>query len=338
MVGEQHVATRVCQQCQDHPAVIRCCDCRPHPFLCGQCDVRVHQDQVFHNRDSMTQGFFQPLPPTTCVVERVLTQCECLIPLEMPERICSCPRGSSSVIAGKSIVVVTMNGRYDLKLPEIRCEASWSPGLDDIISNDYWPATSHFLTVYALDILFSFEEVKMAAPGISSQAFLRMLDRRTVRFGCTGNITADSFRTSFLEWEAVRFEVEKLCREDHFDCPACSPDMLAVSVDGNRKHYRFKSAARSEEQAIFDGVFIAKDEDVARFVDYVHSATSHVSGRGVCGGQWSAARETSNKSSGKTDEEGLELAVSSWGSPLCPQYVQGGDFCLPPVPPKANCL
>ena len=77
-------------------------------------------------------------------------------------------------------------GRYDLKLPEIRCEAceaSWSPGLDDIISNDYWPATSHFSTVYALDILFSFEEVKMAAPAVSSQTFLRMLDRRTIHFG-----------------------------------------------------------------------------------------------------------------------------------------------------------
>lgn len=60
----------------------------------------------------------------------------------------------------------------------------------------------------------------------------------------SGNITADSFRKSFLQWEAVRFEVDKLCQEDHFDCPACSPDMLAVSVDGNRKHYRFKSAAR----------------------------------------------------------------------------------------------
>ncbi|XP_058617795.1 uncharacterized protein LOC131531206 isoform X1 [Onychostoma macrolepis] len=248
-------------------------------------------------------------------------------------------------------------GRYDLRLPQIRCkacEATWSPGVDDLIHNDYSPATSHHSTVYATDVLFSFEELKMAAPGMSSQAFLRILDQRTVRFGrvilkiststplatdfdiispisfpypevfpwingpnipqihqcIVGNITADK---SFLEWEAVRFEVDKLCQEDHFDCPACSPDMLAVSVDGNRKHYRFKSAARSEEQAIFDGVFIANDDDVARFVDYVHTSTSHVSGRGVCGGQWSAARKTSQKSSGKTDEEGLELAVCRHG-------------------------
>ncbi|KAK0131519.1 hypothetical protein N1851_033775 [Merluccius polli] len=124
-----------------------------------------------------------------------------------------------------------------------------------------------------------------------------------------GNITADSFRKSFLEWEAVQFEVDKLCLEDHFACPACSPDMLAVSVDGNRKHNRFKSVARSEEQAIFDGVFIANN-DIARFLDYIHISTCHVSGRGVCGGQWSAACE---KSSGKTDKEGLELAVCHHG-------------------------
>ncbi|ROL43696.1 hypothetical protein DPX16_21857 [Anabarilius grahami] len=52
--------------------------------------------------------------------------------------------------------------------------------------------------------------------------------------------------------------------------------MLAVSVDGNRKHYRFKNAARSEEQALFDGIFIAKDDEVERFVDYIHSTTNHV--------------------------------------------------------------
>lgn len=36
---------------------------------------------------------------------------ERLVPLEMPETICGCLRVSSSVIAGQSIVVVTMNGK-----------------------------------------------------------------------------------------------------------------------------------------------------------------------------------------------------------------------------------
>ncbi|GAA6075684.1 ATP-binding cassette sub-family D member 3, partial [Tachysurus ichikawai] len=117
-----------------------------------------------------------------------------------------------------------------------------------------------------------------------------MLDQRTVRFGRTGKISTDSFQKSFFEWEAVRFEVDKICKEEPFICPACTPDILAVSVDENRKLYRFKNAARSEEQAIFEDVFIAKDEDVTRFVVYIHKASKHVSERGVCGGEWSAER------------------------------------------------
>ncbi|KAI9522018.1 hypothetical protein NQZ68_040480 [Dissostichus eleginoides] len=133
-----------------------------------------------------------------------------------------------------------------------------------------------------------------------------MPDQRTLRFGRAGKISADSFHKRFFEWEAVRFEVDNIVKEERFICPACSPDMLAVSVDGNRKHYRFKNSARSEEQAIFEGVFISKDEDV--------------SGRGVCGGEWSAARETSKRSTIKLEEEGLELAVSPWSAALCTEY------------------
>ena len=33
---------------------------------------------------------------------------------------------------------------------------------------------------------------------------------------------------------------------------------------------------RSEEQALFKDIFIAKDEEVERFVDYIHSTTNHV--------------------------------------------------------------
>ncbi len=47
-----------------------------------------------------------------------------------------------------------------------------------------------------------------------------------------------------IEWVAARYEVEKMCQEEFFTCPACTPDMVAVSVDGNRKHYRFKNTSR----------------------------------------------------------------------------------------------
>ncbi|XP_036935335.1 uncharacterized protein LOC119008777 [Acanthopagrus latus] len=158
-----------------------------------------------------------------------------------------------------------------------------------------------------------------------------MLDQRTVRFGRTGKISADSFIKSFFEWEAVRYEVDSICKEEPFTCPACSRDMLAVSVDGNRKHYRFKNAARSEEQAIFDGVFIAKDEDVTRFINYIQSTTKHISGRGICGGEWSAARETSQRSASKLDEEGLELAVCRHGVLLCALNMYRGEIFAYPL-------
>ncbi|KAI9543614.1 hypothetical protein NQZ68_008661 [Dissostichus eleginoides] len=133
-------------------------------------------------------------------------------------------------------------------MPELACEAcaaTWTTGVDDLLLSDYWPATLHFAIIYATDVFFSFEEMKMAAPGLSFQAYLRMQDQRTLRFG---RISTDSFIKSFFEWEAVCYEVDIMCKEEPFTCPACSPDMLAVSVDGNRKHYRFKNADRSPEE------------------------------------------------------------------------------------------
>ncbi|XP_041839624.1 uncharacterized protein LOC121638734 [Melanotaenia boesemani] len=173
--------------------------------------------------------------------------------------------------------------------------------------------------------------MKMAAPGLSCQAFLRMLDQRTVRFGRTGKISGDSFLKSFFEWEAVQYEVDSICREEPFTCPACSPEMLAVCVDGNRKHYRFRTAARSEEQPVFDDIFIAKDDDVANFVHDIQSKTKHASGRGICGGEWSAARETSQRSASKLDEEGLEIAVCRHGVLLSALNMYRGEIFAYPL-------
>lgn len=61
-------------------------------------------------------------------------------------------------------------GRYDLSMPFLYCEMcknTWSPGEDDLIGGNYWPATLQFSTVYATDIFISFKEMKMASPGLS---------------------------------------------------------------------------------------------------------------------------------------------------------------------------
>ncbi|KTF86092.1 hypothetical protein cypCar_00022118 [Cyprinus carpio] len=61
-----------------------------------------------------------------------------------------------------------------------------------------------------------------------------------------------------------------------FTCPACTPDMLAVSVDGNRKHYRFKNKASTEKRGLLDQLFIQSDVEVSEFVDYVRKNSDHV--------------------------------------------------------------
>ncbi|RXM93155.1 hypothetical protein EOD39_19383 [Acipenser ruthenus] len=58
----------------------------------------------------------------------------------------------------------------------------------------------------------------------------------------SGKICGDTFQESFLEWTYSRYEVKKICQVQHFECPACTPVMLAASADGNRKYYRFRKA------------------------------------------------------------------------------------------------
>ncbi|XP_055014037.1 uncharacterized protein LOC129410316 isoform X2 [Boleophthalmus pectinirostris] len=277
IMANQHVVPKTCQECWSNAAVVRCRDCRPHPFLCSECDRRMHDRYPLHNREATIAGFYQPLPPTKVICSGALCHYDRLVPLEIPATICGCA-SSLKLKPGKRVAVVTMNGRHDLSIPELVCDScctTWSAGIDTILASDFWPATLNFATLFATDVFATYEDMKMAAPGLSCQAFLRMLDLRTVRFGRMGKISADTFLRSFFEWEAVKYGLDRCCKEEPFTCPACSPDMLAVSVDGNRKHYRFKSASRSEEPAIFDGVFLANDNDVANFVNYVHSKAKH---------------------------------------------------------------
>ncbi|KAL3970494.1 homeobox protein goosecoid [Sarotherodon galilaeus] len=83
-------------------------------------------------------------------------------------------------------------------------------------------------------------------------------------------------------WSGVLFEVDRMCKEPCVSCPACTPDVLAVSVDGNRKLYRFQSNASTSEQANFEGVFIEKDDEVAEFMKYIQRHTNDVRDSYIC--------------------------------------------------------
>ncbi|XP_042184443.1 uncharacterized protein LOC112260117 [Oncorhynchus tshawytscha] len=134
-------------------------------------------------------------------------------------------------------------GRYNVTVPVLTCTtclSTWTANLADLIKNGRWPATVNCDTIYQVDLFSSFEELKVSAPGMSRLAFMRILEQRTDFFGRNGMTFGDTFQKSFFEWMYCRSEIDQVCDIQYFDCPACSPGMLAVSVDGNKKLYRFK--------------------------------------------------------------------------------------------------
>ena len=60
----------------------------------------------------------------------------------------------------------------------------------------------------------------------------------------TGTVCSDTLNRSYTEWAICQYKLSEMCKEEPFTCPACTPQMLAVAVDGNRKQYRFKKAGK----------------------------------------------------------------------------------------------
>ncbi|XP_058644835.1 uncharacterized protein LOC131548005 [Onychostoma macrolepis] len=279
LLEAEYVQECICQHCLTAEAIVRCRDCLPRQYLCTLCDGDVHQHLPLHNRESMVHGFFKPLCPTTAVKRHSET-------FEFSEQ-----------------------GLYNLTLPSLECSCcgkTWTVELSNLLMSGYWPASIHFDTVYEAELFRSFLDLKLFTPGLFTTEYN----------GRNGKICGDTFHKAFLEWTFAQHEVERLCGAQPFKCPACSPSMHAVSVDGNRKLYRFHNA-HGTEKGYFDGTFIMKDDDVSSFVEYVHEKTKHSTGKGVCGSsQWTAAKESAKKSASKIDEEGLEVAVCRHGGLL----------------------
>ncbi|XP_062376140.1 uncharacterized protein LOC134064287 isoform X2 [Sardina pilchardus] len=307
-----------CKICSKR-AVIHCQACMPKEFLCSECDEMVHAHLVLHDRSATIKGFHQPISPTTVVQPEgdtfKLTETVRFLPISIP-KLCGCCPSALSMTAAKGVILVGMNGRYNLSIPTITCglcQKSWTAGLEDLVRCGYWPATVNHHTLYQVNMLTAFQQLKLLAPGLSRQAYLGMLEERSRACGRSSNICGDTFQRAFIEWSHAEHEVERAMGMDPFLCSACAPIMHAIAVDGNRKHYRFKNATGSNV-GLFDGSFFAKDEEVASFVQSIHSNTKHTSGSGRCGtSQWAAAKEMSRPSSSKIDEEGLEIAVCRHG-------------------------
>ncbi|XP_037396306.1 uncharacterized protein LOC119263847 isoform X1 [Pygocentrus nattereri] len=318
----EHTDTYICDICLQNTSVVRCRDCLPRQFLCSSCDTQIHQ-HILHNREAMFEGFYQPLAPNMIIQlqndgSHQIKHEVRLLPVRLPQQ-CTCSPSQLKLTCGNEVILVGINGRYQLNLPTLSCSQcmkSWTTGLDELVQCGYWPATINHQTIFHVDLFQSFQDLKQLAPGLSRQAFIGMLDERTKYFGRTGKICGDTFQRSILEWCYAQHEVDKLLEVEPFRCTACSPQMHAVSVDGNRKLYRFKNASGSATKGLFDGTFLARDEEVSSFVAQIQQATKHVNtpGKGMCGSsQWTAAKEHSGKSASKIDEEGLEIAVCRHG-------------------------
>nr|XP_029530690.1 uncharacterized protein LOC115138218 isoform X3 [Oncorhynchus nerka] len=107
-------------------------------------------------------------------------------------------------------------GRYNVTVPVLTCTTcltTWTANLADLIKNGRWPATVNCDTIYQ-----------------------------------NGMTCGDTFQKSFFEWMYCHSEIDQVCDIQYFDCPACSPGMLAVSVDGNKKLYRFKKGQQQKSR------------------------------------------------------------------------------------------
>ncbi|KAF3837698.1 hypothetical protein F7725_009466, partial [Dissostichus mawsoni] len=289
----------------------------PAEWFCGDCDVLHHKKQPLHNRDSLMNGFFKPISPTTCVV-RVEGGYDthdqaCILPtVKAPN--CSCKGTNFTVVPGKPVILITINGRYDLHLPLYvcqTCQQQWTPDLKVLLKSGYWPASVSISTLYTLDLLSSFEELKVISPGFSRQAFAKLLEHRTKCGGRSGPVNGDALQRSFLEF-SYAYEEDQLCCGAPFICPACTPEMLAVSADGKEA-----LSLSAKWKRLFNGLFVAED--------------SVTQGRGTCGdSQWTAARETSRRAS-KLDEEGMEVAVCRHGFLLKALNMYRGEIFAYPL-------
>ncbi|XP_055762725.1 uncharacterized protein LOC129839359 isoform X4 [Salvelinus fontinalis] len=75
----------------------------------------------------------------------------CFLPLDVPEVICGCLTSTIHVGPGKHIILVGINGRYNVTVPVLTCTtclSTWTANLADLIKNGYWPATVNCDTIY----------------------------------------------------------------------------------------------------------------------------------------------------------------------------------------------
>lgn len=54
----------ICSVCCKSPGIIRCRECYEHQYLCPICDQNQHTLNVFHDREILQDGHFEPISST----------------------------------------------------------------------------------------------------------------------------------------------------------------------------------------------------------------------------------------------------------------------------------
>ncbi|KAJ7991306.1 hypothetical protein DPEC_G00295960 [Dallia pectoralis] len=135
MVTSKNVLKKICKICQQEEALVRCRDCLPLEWFCAKCDQNEHSKWPLHNREVIIEDFYKPVAPSTYLVKREdghYNTCEQVC----PPSPCSCEFQSISVSAGRAMILIGMNGRYDLCLPVWTCNGcleQWAPGVKELI-------------------------------------------------------------------------------------------------------------------------------------------------------------------------------------------------------------
>ncbi|XP_073730759.1 uncharacterized protein [Misgurnus anguillicaudatus] len=112
-LATEHIKEQLCLECKKNVAVVKCKDCLPKQYTCIDCDTAIHRTQVFHNRTIMIFGFHKAVPPTIVVKQDSDGQYfhhheDRLLPMALPNSICSCGEEKYSVGIGRSITVINM--------------------------------------------------------------------------------------------------------------------------------------------------------------------------------------------------------------------------------------
>ncbi|KAA0719504.1 hypothetical protein E1301_Tti016011 [Triplophysa tibetana] len=112
-LATEHIEGQLCLECKEKVAVVKCKDCLPKQYTCIKCDCAIHCTQVFHNRSTMISGFHKAVPPTTVVKQDSDGQYfhhheDRILPMALPNSICSCGEEKYSVGKARSITVIDM--------------------------------------------------------------------------------------------------------------------------------------------------------------------------------------------------------------------------------------